>query len=93
MSVLYSANAGFGQTLSRSVRERSIAAWLYLRYRHTDDKLRSKPGLSNQLRQLGETLLQEVRDDPGDAFIRALRSQVIDLIDSLDETQANTGER
>jgi len=73
------------------LRERWIAAWLYLRNRYPEHELRSNARLSRELKQLGETLLQEVRDDPGEAFISELRSQVLDLIDRLDEQATELG--
>ena len=73
------------------MRERWIAAWLYLRNRYTEDELRSNTRLSRELKQLGETLLQEVRDDPGEAFISELRGKVLNLIDSLDEQEIEPG--
>jgi hypothetical protein len=87
MSVLFSANPEFGKNLSRSVRERWIAAWLYLSNRYPEHELRSNPNLSRDVRQLGEALLQEVRGDVRDAFIGELRERVLDLIDRLDEQE------
>jgi hypothetical protein len=88
LPVLFSANPKFNADLSRSVRERWIAAWLYLRNRYSQRELRSNRPLSREIRQLGEALLQEVRDDPGEAFIGRLRAQVVDLIDRLDERES-----
>jgi hypothetical protein len=85
--VLFSANPKFNSDLLRSVRERWIAAWLYLRNRYPEPELRSNPGLSREIKELGEALLQEVRDDPREVFIGKLRSQVLDLIDSLEEDE------
>jgi hypothetical protein len=79
----------FNADLSRSVRERWIAAWLYLRNRYPESDLRSDALLCRELKQLGETLLQEVRDDPGEPFISKLRSEVLDLIESLDEQDSS----
>jgi hypothetical protein len=83
--VLFASNPAFARELRRSVRERWIAAWLYLRNRHSEDELRRNLHLLNELKLLGETLLQEVREDPGDPSIAELRGTVLDLIDSLDE--------
>jgi hypothetical protein len=85
--VLFSANPKFNEELSRSTRERWIAAWLYLRHRFADPELRSNEHLCRELKQLGETLLQEVRDDPSEPFIGKLRTQVLHLIESLDESE------
>jgi hypothetical protein len=89
--VLFSANPKFNAALSRSARERWIAAWLYLCNRYPGSELRSNKLLAREIRQLGETLLQEVRDDQGEAFISELRGQVLDLIDSLDDEEAELG--
>jgi hypothetical protein len=91
--VLFSANPKFNSALSRSVRERWIAAWLYLRNRYTECELRSNASLAREIKQLGETLLQEVRDDPGEAFISDLRGHVLDLIDNLDDQETELGKR
>jgi hypothetical protein len=89
--VLFASNPSFARQLRRSVRERWIAAWLYLRNRHSEDELRKNPYLLGELRRLGETFLQEVREDPGDPSIAELRGAVVDLIDSLDEYSEGTG--
>jgi hypothetical protein len=86
--VLYSSNSKFTTELSHSVRERWIAAWLYLRNRYPEHELRSNARWCKEIKQLGETLLQEVRDDPAEPsepFIGDLRGQVAALIESLDE--------
>jgi hypothetical protein len=83
--VLFASNPAFARELRRSVRERWIAAWHYLRNRYSEDELRRDARLLGELKQLGETLFQEVRDDPGDPSIAELRATVIDLIDTLDE--------
>jgi hypothetical protein len=89
--VLFASNPAFARQLRRSVRERWIAAWLYLRNRHSEDQLRQSPDLLSELRRIGETLLQEVREDLGDPSIAELRSTVVDLIDSLDEYSEGPG--
>ena len=91
MPVLFSANLKFNADLSRNVRERWIAAWLYLRNRYPERELRTNARLSREIKQLGETLLQEVRDDPDEAFISKLRSEVLDLIDSLGDGETELG--
>jgi hypothetical protein len=86
LPVLFSANPEFNTKLSCSVRERWIAAWLYLRNRYPEGKLRSDARLSREIKQLGETLLQELRNAP-DEFISNLSSQVVDFIDSLGDEE------
>jgi hypothetical protein len=43
--VLFATNTGFSAELARSARVRWIAAWLYLRNRHSDQALRDDPAL------------------------------------------------
>ena len=88
MPVLFASNPAFARELRYGVRERWIAAWFYLRNRYSEEQLKRDAKLCGELKQLGERLLQEVRDDPGDPSIARLRETVIDLIDSLDEYSA-----
>jgi len=90
--VLFASNPAFARELRRSVRERWIAAWHYVRHRYSEDDLRQNQTLRAELKQLGETLLQEVREDPGDPSIARLRSTVVDVIDSLDDSEPNRAE-
>jgi hypothetical protein len=83
--VLFSAKPEFSRDLWRSVRERWIAAWYYLRNRYSEDELKHDAHLRKEIKELGETLLQEVRENAGDPSIVKLREAVVDLIDSLDD--------
>jgi hypothetical protein len=83
--VLFAANTGFSADLARSARERWIAAWLYLRNRHSDHALRTDPALFAQLKRLGESLLQELKDVSNDPFVTELREKVLHLIDPEDD--------
>ena len=94
--VLFASNPAFARDLRRSVRERWIAAWHYLRNRYSDDDLRNDARLYGELKRLGATLLQEVREDPGDPSIAELRSKVDALIEALpvsDDDGAGTAEK
>ena len=82
--ILFEGNAGFSVELARSARERWIAAWLYLRNRHSDVVLRTDPTLFGELKRLGENLLQELKDVSDDPFVTDLRGKVLDLIDPDD---------
>jgi hypothetical protein len=83
--VLFAANTGFSADLARSTRERWIAAWLYLRNRHSDQTLRADLALFGELKRLGESLLQELKDVSDDPFVAELRGKVLDLIDPDDD--------
>ncbi len=82
--MLYSSNPKFSAQLLHTVRERWIAAWLYLRNRYSEHELLSNANLRSEIKLLANTLLQEVRDDPSEPFTREFRGQVQDLIDKLD---------
>lgn len=82
---LFAASTGFSAALERSARERWIAAWLYLSNRHSERALLADAALFDELKRLGESLLQELKDVTGDPFIEELRGRVLDLIDSGDE--------
>jgi len=83
--VLFADNTGFSADLARSARERWIAAWLYLRNRHSDQALRADPALFSELKRLGESLLQELKDVSDDPFVAELRRKVLELIDPDDD--------
>ena len=83
--ILYSGNSGFSADLVRSARERWIAAWLYFRNRHSEQALRADPALFSELKWLGESVLQELKDVSDDPFVAELRETVLDLIDPDDD--------
>jgi hypothetical protein len=81
--VLYASNSDYRLALARSVEERWIAAWYYLRHRYTKDEVAANGVLRAQLKSLGELVLQSVPARPGDAQIEALRLEIVDLIDEF----------
>lgn len=83
--VLFCSNPAFSRELWKSVRERWIAAWYYTRHRYPQDALRDNAELRAEVKRLGESLLQWVRDDPEDPSIATLRESVVELLDALEE--------
>jgi hypothetical protein len=83
--VLFATNPAFARELRHSVRERWIASWLYLRSRHLKADLDRDPALRQELKDLGETFFQQVRADPTDPSIKALRDDALLVMDNLDE--------
>ena len=74
--VLFAANPSFSPELWRSVREQWIAAWLYVRHRYPESQWTENARLRRELKRVGDSLLQWVRDDPADPTITALRDEV-----------------
>jgi hypothetical protein len=80
--VLFSSNFSFAQQLRRSVQERWIAAWYYLLHRY-EREFETNAGLREELKALGEGVLQAISRDSDDSFLQQLRSEVVDKIDEL----------
>jgi hypothetical protein len=78
--VLFAANPAFSPELWRSVREQWIAAWLYLRHRYPESRVQADRQLQADLKRIGDSLLQWVRDDPADPSIKMLRDEVFALV-------------
>src|SRR4030095_14440599 len=78
--VLFAANPAFSPELWRSVRERWIAAWLYLRHRYSESEMMANSQLQGELKRVGDSLLQWVREDPADPAIKRLRDEVFALV-------------
>jgi hypothetical protein len=80
--VLFSSNFSFAQQLRRSVQERWIAAWYYLLHRY-EREFETNAGLREELKALGEGVLQAISRDSDDPFLQQLRGEVVDKIDEL----------
>jgi hypothetical protein len=78
--VLFSANPALSPELWRGAREQWIAAWLYLRHRFPEPDVEANAALQQELKRVGDSLLQWVRADPGDPFIGSLRREVFTLV-------------
>jgi hypothetical protein len=78
--VLFAGNPAFSPELWRSVREQWIAAWLYLRHRYPESQLNENAQLQGELKRIGDSLLQWVREDPADPSIKRLRDEVFALV-------------
>jgi hypothetical protein len=82
--VLFSANPDFSRTLRQSVWERWIAAWHYLRNRHTLEEFKSNDQLSGELVDLGNTVLEWLPKSDDEYFMK-LRSEIEKLIDDFEK--------
>lgn len=87
--LLYSANPGYGKDLDSSVKERWIAAWCYLSGRYPREQWATDAVLRAALRKLGNDVLQFGLPAPGTAHLQAMREQIFDVLDALDDLEAN----
>lgn len=87
--LLYSANPGYGKDLDTSVKERWIAAWCYLSARYPKAQWASDAALRAALRKLGNDVLQFGLPAPGTPHLQAMRDQIFDVLDALDDLEAN----
>jgi hypothetical protein len=83
--LLFSTNPDYNRELDRSVKERWIAAWYYLAQRHPKSRWVEDRALRDALRRLGNDVLQFGLPAPTEAHLVALRNQIYDTIDELDE--------
>ncbi len=83
--VLFSMNAGFAQALRRSVEERWIGAWYYLRYRYSLDEFRADEKLRVELRALGTAAQQWLPPDSSDPHVKRVREEITTLIFELED--------
>jgi hypothetical protein len=90
--ILFSSNRQFARELRKNVQERWIAAWYYLRYRHThrketDEELvefRTNKQLREEILSLSEIVLQSLKGSR-DAAHERVREEISELIDELEE--------
>jgi hypothetical protein len=83
--LLFSANPDYSKELDRSVKERWIAAWYYLSQRNPKARWSEDRGFRAALRKLGNDVLLFGLPAPNEAHLIALRDQIYDVIDELDE--------
>jgi len=83
--ILFSANAEYSKDLDRSVKERWIAAWYYLASRYPEARRAEDPGLRAMLRKLANDVLQFGLSDPSEDHLKALRDEIYDVLDQLEE--------
>lgn len=83
--LLYSANPGYSKDLDHSIKERWIAAWCYLSQRHPKEQWAKDASLRAALRKLGNDVLQFGLPAPGTAHLQAMREQIFDVLDELDD--------
>ena len=91
--ILFSANADYRKELDHSVKERWIAAWYYLSNRFPKDYWSKDRALRAELRRLCNDVLQFGLPAPNEAHLIALRDQIFDLVDEIEEfdQQPTTG--
>jgi hypothetical protein len=83
--ILFSANPEYFKEYDRSVKDRWIAAWCYLRQRYPKTRWEEEPAFRATLRILANDVLQYGLRDPGEEHLKALRDEIYDVIDELDE--------
>jgi hypothetical protein len=83
--LLFSTNPDYQRELDRSVKERWIAAWYYLGQRHPRSRWVEDRAFRDALRRLGNAVLQFGLPAPTEAHLVALRDQIYDVIEELDE--------
>ena len=60
LPALFSDNKDYLRQLRINSEERSIAAWLYLRHRYTDEEIDTDLGIQQMVRELGENVRQRL---------------------------------
>jgi hypothetical protein len=83
--ILFSTNEAFRRELDRSVQERWVAAWYYLRYRYPKSDILASDTLRASIQKLGNDVLQFGLRDVHDASLVALREEIYEMLDELDD--------
>jgi len=85
--VLFSSNAAFGEDVRRSMVERWIAAWYYLRERYPDD-IKAPTSLRKELKDVAENVLLGIPTDTKDKNLEKLLNDVLDFVDDYEKSQS-----
>jgi hypothetical protein len=81
--VLFSANEGYSKDLDRSVKERWLAAWLYVSGRYPKEQWKEDRALRAKVRKLANDVLQFALQKPGEPLLIELRDQLRDVLKEL----------